>query len=127
MSVHISLIQNAPSLSREKNIATIKAKIEEHPQSDLIIFPELCLNGYQLMDAVRSEAFTRDELQELFSPYKRNFILSCALREDNRFFNTAIYFHQGEIKHIHKKNHLPNYTMFEEARFFAKGEEIAPF
>jgi len=38
-----------------------------------------------------------------------------------------LYFSGGKLLHIHHKNHLPTYGMFEEGRYFASGDEIKSF
>ena len=46
---------------------------------------------------------------------------------DHRFFNSAIYFEDGEIRHVHRKVYLPTYGMFDEQRYFARGDRVRAF
>ncbi len=46
---------------------------------------------------------------------------------DYRFYNSAVYFEGGEICHIHRKVYLPTYGMFDEQRYFARGDRIRAF
>ncbi len=122
----VSLAQISPRLSRnniELHLKEIKAC-----EADVIVFPELSLNGYLLQDKVYEDAFTIEELDCFVqASHTVDIVLGCALRENHRIFNAALYFSKGELKHTHHKVHLPNYGMFEEARYFFKGEKIGFF
>lgn len=122
----VSLAQISPRLNRNNidlHLSEIKAC-----EADVIVFPELSLNGYLLQDKVYEDAFTIDELDcFVHASHTVDIVLGCALRENHRIFNAALYFSKGEVKHIHHKVHLPNYGMFEEARYFFKGENIGFF
>jgi omega-amidase len=127
--MNITIAQIAPTLNRVKNITRHYEIIKENmAKSDLIIFPELSLNGYTLMDAVYDDAFKVEELarfEDLSSDV--DILLGCALWKDQKIYNTAIYFSEGKTKHIHYKNQLPNYGLFEEARYFFAGRELESF
>jgi len=103
--------------------------IKQHAStSDVIVFPELSLNGYMLQDKVYEDAYTLDELTELFALSKQvDIALGVVLRSENKILNSALYISGGELLHRHDKIHLPNYGMFEEARFFSKGEVLQSF
>jgi len=124
---NICIIQNSPFLDKTKNIEQTKKIIAQNADNDLIIFPELSLNGYLAMDAFFDNYFTEQELSELFFDITCDIIVSCALLKNHQLYNSAVYLSSGLVKHIHCKNHLPNYTFFEEARFFTKGDKIRSF
>ena len=122
----VALAQVSPKLNRtnvEMHLQEIKSC-----DADVIVFPELSLSGYLLQDKVYEDAFSLEELDSFVqASHKIDIVLGCALREEHRIFNAGIYFSKGEIKHIHHKVHLPNYGMFEEARYYFKGESIEFF
>ncbi len=125
----ISLAQIKPKLSKEniqKHLFYIQKAIKEN--SNIIVFPELSLNGYNLMDLVYEDAYGIDEL-EVFEDLSKDIdiIVGVALREKYRIFNSAVYFSDGKIAHIYHKNSLPNYGMFQEARFFFAGDTLEEF
>lgn len=127
MKIH--LVQNAPTLSRN-NLSAHKEHIDKarSERVDLVLFPELSLSGYKLMDSVYEMAYTKSELQEIAACSDRiDIALGCALREDNKIYNAALYFSDGEIRHIHRKKMLPNYGMFEEARYYFAGNMLESF
>lgn len=113
----------------EKHFIIIDQAIAEG--CDLVIFPELSLTGYYLKDLVSDVAI--DEKTDLFKKFveksKDISIVFGFVYEDkfNMIYNAAAYLENGEIKHIHKKVYLPNYTMFEEARYFAAGDSYTAF
>ncbi len=126
--MRVVLAQISPKLQK----CTIK-EFENYLQDignsiDLVILPELALNGYLLKDAVFEDAYTIGELEE-FAKLAQGFdlVFGAVLQEENRFFNSAIYCSNGKIVSIHRKTSLPNYGLFQEARFFFKGESVAPF
>ncbi len=122
----VALAQVSPKLNRN-NIDMHMQEIKSC-DADVIVFPELSLNGYLLQDKVYEDAFTLSEL-DCFAQasHKIDIVLGCALRSEHRIFNAGIYFSKGEVKHVHHKVHLPNYGMFEEARYYFKGDSIEFF
>lgn len=114
----------------EKHLECIETAGKE--KVDLIIFPELSMTGYSLMDMVEEVAL--NPFSSLpFSEFKKiSRDISIVLgfvekKERGLYFNSAAYIEDAEIKHIHRKVHLPNYGMFEEKRFFARGKTFSPF
>ena len=124
----VTLVQNAPRLNRS-NLASALETIEKASEaSDVIIFSELSLNGYMLQDKLHEDAWALEELSALKEvSQKIDIIIGAALKEKEGFFNAALYFSKGELLHIHHKVHLPNYGMFEEARYFKPGHQIKSF
>lgn len=94
----------------------------------LVVFPELALNGYLLKDAVFEDAYTLEEIEE-FAKLSLSFdiIFGAIIKEKHKFYNSSIYCEAGKIKNIHHKRALPNYGLFQEARFFFKGTSLEHF
>lgn len=124
----ITLAQTSPKLNRS-NLSQIIATIQEHKaQSDLIVFPELALNGYLLQDKLYEDAWNLDELSELQElSHEVDIVVGAAMRDGDLFRNAALYFSQGHLLSQHNKVHLPNYGMFEEARYFHAGTIFESF
>ncbi len=124
----LTLVQNSPRLNRSNLEDALTLIASASANSDLIIFPELSLNGYMLQDKLHEDAWTLDELTVLKeASLEIDIVIGAALKETNGFYNAAIYLSEGEIRHIHHKVHLPNYGMFEEARYFRPGNQIKSF
>lgn len=126
--MRITLVQHAPKLSRA-NLDFVQDVVKEYASSsDLLIFPELALSGYMLQDKLFEDAWRVDELSLLESLSQDvDIALGAAIREDDGFYNAALYFHAGKLHSVHKKLHLPNYGMFEEARYFQAGTLVESF
>ena len=126
--MRVTLAQTAPKLNRsnlESIVSTVTSMIEK---SDLIIFPELSLNGYSLQDKLTEDAWSIDELDILAELSQEiDIVVGAAMREKKCFRNAALYFSKGKLLSQHKKVHLPNYGMFEEARYFEAGNIFEGF
>ena len=122
----ITLAQTSPKLNRS-NLNDIISIVKAN-SSDLIVFPELALNGYALQDKLCEDAFSLEELGELKLLSKDiDICVGVALRDDKNFRNSALYFSKGMLLSQHNKVHLPNYGMFEEARYFKAGDVFESF
>lgn len=134
MDTRIFICQMNPVLGDvEKNLKKHLNYIQQavNDGCKLIVFPELSLTGYSLKDQVFDVALSRDSyVLKTLMDYSRNIsIIAGYVYEDERhmFYNAASYFENGNILHTHKKVFLPNYTMFEESRYFAKGDIFKAF
>jgi omega-amidase len=124
----VALIQNAPRLNRSNLQSALESLEQIGSEADVAVFPELALNGYMLQDKVYEDAWRIEELEPLVAASKRiDIVIGAAIKEHGRTFNSALYLSGGALQHLHHKVHLPNYGMFEEARYFFKGETIDTF
>ena len=41
-------------------------------------------------------------------------------------YNSAAYYHEGRLAHVHRKLYLPTYTTFEERKFFTPVRPCEP-
>lgn len=126
--MRVTLAQIAPKLNRANLDAVIEIVTSVKGKSDLIVFPELSLNGYMLQDKLYEDAWNKSELHalELLSN-DIDIVIGAAMRDDKVFRNAALYFSNGKLISQHNKVHLPNYGMFEEARYFKAGEIFESF
>jgi len=117
----IALAQISPKLSPDnldKHVEFINKT-----DADLIIFPELSMNGYKIKDALLEDAFNLDFFKKLF--FNKDVVLGAAIKESGKIYNSALYL--GKEIVIHNKVHLPTYGVFEEGRFFFKGDGFKIF
>lgn len=125
----IALAQLAPRLGAlEENLARHLEVIAEArgKGADLVVFPELGLTGYQLQD-LASEVSMRLDDPRLASLAAATLGISAIVSfveesGDHRLFIAAALLEDGEIRHVHRKLHLPTYGLFDERRFFASGD-----
>lgn len=126
--MRITLAQISPKLNRSNlgDIVDIIKSVKE--SSDLIVFPELSLSGYMLQDKLSEDAWSLQELEELKELSRDiDIVVGAAFRGKSHFRNAALYFSNGEFISRHNKVHLPNYGMFEEARYFESGDVFESF
>jgi len=129
--LRIALAQIAPRLGFvDENIARHVALIEEAraASAGLVVFPELGLTGYLLQDLAAEVAMRIDDqrLARLASVTRDLSVVVSFVEEsgDHRLFIAAALMEDGEIRHVHRKVHLPTYGLFDERRFFAAGDVL---
>ena len=133
--MRVALAQINPTVG---DIAGNAAKIAEwigHAEAegaDLVIFPELCLPGYPAEDlylkrhfiaanqaAIENLARSVGEIAALVG-----FAEPVAGGGDYRHaHNSLALLAGGEVKAIYRKNRLPNYSVFDEQRYFVPGRD----
>jgi predicted amidohydrolase len=131
---NVGIAQVSPRLGDvTHNVAVYEDGIREARRRglDLIVFPELSLTGYLLRDLVSAVALRRDaaEVSRLAELSRDIAVVAGIVEEadDCRFYNAALYFEGGALKHVHRKVYLPTYGMFEEQRYFARGNQVRAF
>ncbi len=98
--------------------------------SDIAIFPELALTGYDLKDLVSHRAFLnhvehyKQKVVELTNNKGCALLLSIPCLENGYIFNKAILIENGEVIKKICKYDLPNYGIFDEKRNFSSNEQI---
>ena len=134
MPTRVAIAQINPRLGDlQANMALYEAKIRQGGEAgaDLLLFPELSLTGYFLRDMVPDVALTtRSPEMKKLKELSRGLPFVAGLVEesaDHRFFNAAVYFEDGEIRHVHRKVYLPTYGMFDEQHYFARGDRVRAF
>lgn len=134
MDYRVALAQIKPKLGCiADNLSLIEQNVEQAAQQgvDLLLLPELALTGYFLKDLVPDVALSLEapEVARL-KALSRQVSVAVGLVEassDYRFFNTALYLEDGEIRHVHRKVYLPTYGLFDEQRYLARGERFRAF
>lgn len=120
----------------QENKTKILNTMEESEKinSDIVVFPELSITGYPPEDLLLRESFVGknfsvlEEISE-FSGRTSGIIgfVDRSLEEqttdnvDRNITNAAAIVQNGDVKGIYHKCYLPNYSVFDEARYFAKG------
>jgi len=129
--LRIALAQTAPRLGDlEVNLAHHHALLAEARDAGagLVVFPELGLTGYLLSDLASEVAMRLDDprLARLAAATRGLSAVVSFVEEsaDHRLFIAAVLLEDGELRHVHRKIHLPTYGMFDERRFFAPGDMI---
>ncbi|MEN8179938.1 MAG: NAD+ synthase [Pseudomonadota bacterium] len=101
------------------------------PDLQAIVFPELALTGYPPEDLLlRDDFIERVELalkQVQAASGETHLILGYPRRVGNHLFNMAGVFSNGEIITEYQKQLLPNYSVFDEKRYFTSGNQAVTF
>jgi len=117
----IEIHQTSPKLNKSNLFDVLE--IVKNSKADLLLFPELSLNGYKIKDGLFEDAFELEELNNFkVLSQTKDICIGVALKEGHKIYNSSIYFKNGEAI-IYNKQHLPTYGVFEEARFFFEGSE----
>src|SRR5262245_14921617 len=134
VTLRVAIAQINPKLGDlAANLALYEEKIRQgiKERAQFLLFPELSLTGYFLRDTVPSVALTTNSSElKVLKKLSRQLPFVAGLVEesaDHRFFNSAIYFENGEVCHVHRKVYLPTYGMFDEQRYFARGDRVRTF
>lgn len=99
--------------------------------ADLIVFPELFINGYPPEDLVLKPAFqdaTRVALEKLAADTREGpaILIGTIWREEGKVYNAVALLDGGRIETVRLKYDLPNYGVFDEKRVFAQGPMPGP-
>ena len=126
--MRVTLAQTSPKLNRSNLGHVIDIVNDFKNDSDLIVFAELSLNGYLLQDKLYEDAWNVEDLDALKTLSKDvDIVVGAAIMDGDAFRNAALYFSDGKLVGKHYKVHLPNYGMFEEARYFKAGDVFESF
>ena len=118
----------------EGNAARIVEQIREAESigADLVAFPELSLTGYPPEDLVLRRGFVEDNLAVLGRVCEATRGLHVTaivgfVDYDHDIFNAAAVIHDGQLAGAYHKQYLPNYGVFDEARYFRPGQGVQIF
>jgi len=97
--------------------------------ADLVVFPELALTGYPPEDLLLRPAFqhmVNEGLARILRDVTGIHVLVGHPETDGESrYNSATLIHDGKIIACCRKHHLPNYSVFDEARYFTPGDGYA--
>lgn len=132
--ITVGIAQISPRLGDlDANFSLCEGHVRQAKEKglDLLVFPELSLTGYHLRDMVTTVALRTDSLEMArLKELSREVSLVVGLVEESpdcRLYNAAVYLAEGELRHLHRKVYLPTYGMFDEQRYFARGDRIRAF
>ena len=116
-----------------KIIQAYKSLCEEG--SDLIVFPELCICGYPPRDLLQKEQFGEDcrKTLEYFAkqtgscPALIGFPHRSGKKGKEPFFNAVALCSDKDVRQYFHKQLLPTYDVFDEDRYFSRGNLPAEF
>ncbi len=95
--------------------------------ADIVCFPELIVTGYPPEDLLLKPQFVEDNLKAVgkiaaeTKNLKPVLILGFVDAEDD-IYNAAAVIHAGSLCGVYRKMFLPNYSVFDEERYFQAGK-----
>ncbi len=121
------LVGDVPG-NAEQVIRLSKTARDTH-KADLVVFPELTLTGYPPEDLLLRPGLQRmvnRALDRILAEVKNiHVLIGYPSQETEARFNAASILYNGEILAVCHKHHLPNYSVFDERRYFSSGEGYA--
>ena len=141
----------AANLERLREILRSVDALEPRPR--VLVLPETALTGYFVEGGVRDLAVTAGQLARDLTrvygeavggsganggpPRPLDVAVGFYERWQDTLYNSALYVSLGTpdaergtdytIRHVHRKNFLPTYGLFDEERFVERGHEIRAF
>jgi len=114
------------SYNSDKIISFIKEAEKE--QADIVVFPELALTGYPPEDLLLKKHFIDDSLKELnyiCQQVNETIVYIGTVARKRRWIinNVAAVLYQQRVRAIYRKIELPNYSVFDEKRYFSPGRK----
>lgn len=108
----------------QKMIAAAR-RARDELKADLVVFPELSLTSYPPEDLLlRPELSVRVELglgEMLKQLAGIDVIVGYPKRQHGKLYNVASLLRDGRVVATYYKHSLPNYSVFDEKRYFAEG------
>src|SRR4029079_872814 len=114
----------------EGNTRKIREYLGEASESgaQLVVFPELTVNGYPAEDLLLKTHFLaagRRALDEIAGDVRDMVALVGFAEHADDVYNSLAVLADGEVKGIYRKVFLPNYGVFDEQRYFQVGDTPA--
>ena len=99
--------------------------------ADLVVFPELALVGYPPEDLLFRRGFLDQVKHECLRIQHRlkdvigdsGVVFGLPYEHAGKLYNAALYLNEGIIRQFCFKQSLPNYSVFDEVRYFTPGHE----
>ncbi|KAB0626115.1 NAD+ synthase [Acinetobacter gandensis] len=133
-SFKIALAQFSPHIGNlESNAAKMlqQANAAKEQNVDIIVFPELSTVGYPAEDLLLRPSLnkrTQQAFEQLASIQDIVLVFGFVNQtEDGQRYNSAAVMKNGQVLGIYNKQNLPNYSVFDEKRYFNEGHQHLVF
>lgn len=133
-SFRLGIHQFAPELCAPEANARKMATAAAESDAALVLTPELSLTGYNLGDDAATLAVPLTDRPDALQPIAElgedapDLIVGMVERgTDGVPYNAAVHLREGRIYFRHRKVYLPTYGMFDEGRFFGRGDRVDDF
>lgn len=140
MNLKIQLSQINPCVGDlDGNVAKILQEYKKANEAncDLVIFSEMVICGYPCNDLWQKKYFIKEIAEKISEICKISRGYNCAIllgaptfdleKKKEIIRNSAILIENGEVKKIFSKKTLPNFSVFDEDRYFKPSQYISNF
>ncbi|UCB54290.1 MAG: NAD+ synthase [Thiotrichales bacterium] len=95
--------------------------------AELVVFPELSLTGYPPEDLLFRPGFI-SQVESAVAEISQavtgaDIVFGLPARNQGRLYNAAVWLRNGECLAEYHKKSLPNYSVFDEVRYFSQGSD----
>ena len=92
--------------------------------ADLVAFPEMAIPGYPAEDLLLKPSFIRDNVEAMHKVVEASRDIAVVVGfvdADSDIYNASAVAWQGELVGVYHKIYLPTYGVFDEDRYFRRG------
>ncbi len=133
-SFKIALAQFSPYIGDiESNVQKMieQANEAKKQNAEIVVFPELSTLGYPAEDLLLRPSLVKRTAQafEKLATVKDIVLVFgfVNITEDGQRFNSAAVMKDGQVLGVYNKQNLPNYSIFDEKRYFTEGHQHLVF
>ena len=102
-------------------------RAESELAADVVVFPELAITGYPPEDLLL-RPYLYEQVKNALSKIARAtsrlyVILGYPEMDGEKIYNSCAVLYGGKINSLYRKRELPNYSVFDEKRYFKSGDK----
>jgi len=129
-SVRVAMVQDnfhVGDINANARLIIELAHTAVQQKAELVIFPELALVGYPPEDLLFRPGFIA-QVENAVEKIKQSvsgidIVFGLPLDRQGKLYNSAMWLRNGECMAEYHKQSLPNYSVFDEVRYFTPGNE----
>jgi NAD+ synthase (glutamine-hydrolysing) len=98
--------------------------------ADLVAFPEMAIPGYPAEDLLYKTSFIQDNINAMRRVVEASGDIAVVVGfvdADSDIYNASALAYRGELVGVYHKMYLPTYGVFDEDRYFKRGEVCPVF
>jgi len=114
------------------NAAEIVRVLGQATDSDVVVFPELCITGYTCADLFGQTRLLEAAVEQTWrvaadtDNCRQLIVVGVPVAAENSLYNCAAVLFEGRILGIVPKQFIPNYKEFYESRWFRGADDAVP-
>jgi NAD+ synthase (glutamine-hydrolysing) len=133
MTLTLSLAQLDPTTADiDRNTDLVRRAYDDAVDAgaDVVVFPEMAVTGYCILDLVEDDTFVDRNRAALESVAAHTgetaAVVGFVDRVGDDRYNAAAVCQHGEVRGVSRKTLLPNYRYFDDERYFEPGSTVEP-